>query len=85
MKPDAQGDLRDEVIIVPGDLNKRNYNYVEFLDSYGTGDDVHGRLIMDGTYLIDCFEKRYERADNVRISDHRPVSVRLLFRAGHEK
>lgn len=36
----------------------------------------------DGEYSIEYFELRYLLSDHVRISDHRPVSIRLRFPPG---
>lgn len=47
LKPDAQGSLRDEDIIVLGDMNEAASNLTQLLDRFATGDDIRGSLILD--------------------------------------
>ena len=53
LKPVAQGDLRDDDLVVMGDMNERAGVIVELLDRYGTAPDVKGRLILDASDFAD--------------------------------
>lgn len=47
LKPAAQGSLKDEDVIVLGDMNEKPLFLVQLLDEYGTAPDVRGRFILD--------------------------------------
>ncbi|MDD5555965.1 MAG: hypothetical protein PHN82_01815 [bacterium] len=149
LRPERQGSIRNERMIVLGDMDEEAPVIVEHLDEHGTADDVRGRLILDpsdfsrsealllftsgamesprdfsfqanaeagerhgrgvrqadvlspyrklvdhilisrglldrwdGEFRIEYFEQLYPLEDHIRISDHRPVSIRLLFPGG---
>ncbi|MCX6350077.1 MAG: hypothetical protein NTV79_11375, partial [Candidatus Aureabacteria bacterium] len=53
LKPEAQGKLRDENLIVLGDMNEAAPVIMQLLDRYGTTSEVRGRLILDPSDFSD--------------------------------
>ena len=47
LKPAAQGRMKDEDLIVLGDMNEKAPVLVQLLDEYGTAPDVSGRFILE--------------------------------------
>ncbi len=53
LKPTAQGNLKDEDIVVLGDMNEAASNLAQLLDRHATGEDTRGRLILDPSDFSD--------------------------------
>ena len=53
LKPQAQEGLKDEDVIVLGDLNERAHFLLQLLDEYGTAPDMRGRFILDPSGFSD--------------------------------